>query len=159
MRNFTFTRDKQIRMLEEFDEERALKLAIEFKDIENATRLSVKSKRYNDLYTLFDDFPGIERQLNLHKSMEWIIKNHQELLRRKKNTSILPKLQLFDIFEERYENDLEAFIEKYPNLKLIFYMRKGQFQEIRNECKNLQEKYDGNMIKSVTKSIEEVNTL
>lgn len=152
-------RPKLIGIVEEFTPLYAIDLAIEFCDNPNATRLAIKFQDYDVLYRMLEKFKskGLEHQVFM--SMDWIISDYNDRLkRRKKGESFTFKLQLFDIFEDKYEELLLKYIdEKCPRMRLIYQMRKAQFTDICDTCEDLEPKSDDRNIKSLLNSIREVN--
>ena len=158
LQRFMFTRDKLVNMVKEFSVELAIELAIEFQDVVNTTRLCVLAEDYHPLYKLLNSLKGEEHVRAIHESMQWLVKDYLERLKKRRpNEPMTFKLQLMDIFENKYDAELLEFLEKYPKLRLIFYMRKGQFNEICSECDHLSPSLEDPTVKPLLESIKKVN--
>ena len=94
-------------------------------------------------------------------SMDWLIGDYQDMLKkRKKDEPFTLKLQIIDIFEDRYDPLLVKYIDLfYPKLKLIYQMKKGQFKSIVETCDTLVPKASNESVKDVINSIKSVNEI
>jgi hypothetical protein len=147
-----------IRTIEEFDILYALDLSIEFCDVKNATRICLVLNNYQPLHNLLNIFKGEARRQAIHESMNWLIEDYiEQHKKRKLNEPFTYSLQLFDIFCDTFDEELLEFLDKYPNLKLIFHMKKGDFNNITKESEFLQHKADTPLLKKLLKGISTVN--
>lgn len=103
MQSFLFTRNKLICLLDEFDDRLALKIACRFKDVINATRLSIKRSNYEALYQLLQKFEGETLRSQVQESMTWIVNDYKDRVKAgKKDSQFKEKFHLFEIYDIRY---------------------------------------------------------
>jgi len=158
LEKFVFSRKKLIQMVEEFSVDSAMALATEYEDIENTTRLCLLIQDYEPLYRLLGNTKVEARSLLIQESMQWLVDDYlQQHRKRKMNEPFTYKLHLMDIYEGEYDAELEQFIKKYPKLRLIFAMKKGDFKEVVYQCKALEMKSEDKNLKKLFTDISEVN--
>jgi len=147
-------------MVEEFSVDYALELAEEYDDVENTTRLCIEIGNYGKIYSLMKKQLEINFSASVQQSMDWIVKDYMQRLRsRINNEPFTFKLQIFDIYQGVYDEEIEKLLNKYPKLRLIFNMRRAEFDCVHNQCTDLRNKEDNNEIKPLLAAIGEVNNI
>ena len=94
-------------------------------------------------------------------SLDWLVSDYQDRLKaRVQGEPFTFKLKIFDIYQNKYDDELENLFDRYPKLRLVFNMRKGEFPTVANQCEFLvkEENTDPNM-KPLLESIKTLNKL
>lgn len=161
LEKFIFVRGKLITTVEEFSPPYALDLAEKYEDIENTTRFCIELEDYSQIYSLIENQTEKNRSPVIQKSMQWIVNDYLARLKKRDHKEAFTfKLQVFDIYQARYSDEIEKFLDAYPKLRLIFNMRRGEFDPVHNQATYLASKEgEGSNIKGLLTSIADANVI
>ncbi|CAI2384256.1 unnamed protein product [Moneuplotes crassus] len=161
LEKFKFVRGQLIVKVEEFSLDYALDLAEKYEDIENTTRFCIELGDYSKIYSLIENQTEKSRSDVIQKSMKWIVDDYlAKLKKRNQKNSLSFKFQVFDIYQGKYDDEIDSFLDSYPRLRLIFNLRRGEFDPVHNQARHLANNEDkDSKIKGLLTSIADVNEI